>query len=90
MSDFRDTWGPTWVVQETITGAQACIIENTGECFKSGRPKVDAVFFDGDRIEICRRTGMRLTSKAGREYVVCRREPEIAQSEPGPADVFEE
>jgi hypothetical protein len=70
MSDFNDMWAPTWEVQKTIKGARACIIENTG------RPVVEAVFFDGDRLEVCRRTGMRLTSKKGLEYVVCLREPE--------------
>ena len=75
-TDFNETWGPTWEVQKSIPHARACVIENTGRTFKTGRAVVDAVFFDGNRREICRRTGMRLTSKKGNDYVVCRREPE--------------
>ena len=76
MSSFNDTWAPTWEVEKTIPAARACIIENTDRTYKSGRAVVEAVFFDGNRREVCRRTGMRLTSKKGVEYVVCRREPE--------------
>jgi len=76
MTDFNQTWAPTWEVQNTIPGARACIIENTGRAFKTGRAVVDAVFFGADRREICRRTGMRLTSKKGHEYVVCKKDPE--------------
>ena len=69
------------MVQSTLPTARACIIENTGRTFKTGRPVVEAVFFDGNRREVCRRSGMRLTSKRGNEYVMClrhisRREPE--------------
>jgi hypothetical protein len=74
MSSFEDTWGVTWEVQKTIPGARACLIENTGRAYKSGRPIVDAVFYSASRQELCRRQGMRLVSKAGKEYVVCRRE----------------
>mgnify|MGYP006879161575 CR=1 FL=1 len=80
MTDFNDTWAPTWEVQKTIPRARACIIENTDRTFKTDRPVVDAVFFDSNRKEICRRSGMRLTSKRGHEYVVCRREPEVTTS----------
>jgi hypothetical protein len=76
-STFDSMWAPTWEVQKTIHGARACIVENTDRTFKSGRPVVDVLFFDGSRREICRRSGMRLTSKKGAEYVVCRREPEV-------------
>ena len=80
MTDFNDTWAPTWEVQKSLPTARACVIENTGRTFKTGRPVVDAVFFDANRREICRRSGMRLTSKKGHEYVVCRREPEVTRS----------
>ena len=76
MTSFQDQWAPTWEVQKTIPRARACVIENTDRTFKTGRPIVDAVFFDANRRELCRRTGMRLTSKKGHEYVMCRREPE--------------
>ena len=81
MTDFNDTWAPTWEVQKTLPTARACIIETTDRTFKTGRPVVDAVFFDGNRKEICRRSGMRLTSKKGHEYVVCHREPEVQRSQ---------
>ena len=74
MTDFKQTWAPVWEVQKTIPGAGACIIENSNRTFKTGRPIVDAVFYDGRGREICRREGMRLKSKKGAEYVVCRRE----------------
>jgi hypothetical protein len=87
-STFNDMWAPTWEVQKTIPGARACILENTDRTYKSGRQVVDVLFFDGSRREICRRSGMRLTSKKGAEYVVCRRnaeqtcrrEPEVTRS----------
>ena len=76
MTSFDEMWGTTWEVEKTIKGARACIVENTDRTYKSGRPVVEAVFFDGNRREVSRREGMRLTSKKGHEYVVCRREPE--------------
>ena len=90
MTSFQDQWAPTWEVQKTIPRAKACVIENTGRAFKTGRPIVDAVFFDANRREICRRQGMTLTSKKGHEYVVClrqtsRREPDQAATQAPPA-----
>ena len=79
-STFDEMWAPTWEVQKTIPGARACVVENTNRTFKSGRPVVEAAFYDGDRREVARRSGMRLTSKRGAEYVVCRREPEVSRS----------
>ena len=46
---------------------------------RARRAVIDVVFYDAARSEICRRSGMRLVSKAGREYEVCRRDPETAQ-----------
>ena len=74
MSSFEEQWSPTWVVMPTIVGAKAVLIENTGRTFRSGRAIIEAVFYDGARTELARRQGMTLTSKAGKEYVVCRRE----------------
>ena len=92
-TDFNEMWGLTWEVQKTIPGAQACIVENTNRTFKSGRPVVEAAYYDADRREICRRSGMRLKSKKGNEYVVCRREPEVSRNATAAAldasDVFE-
>jgi len=91
MTTFQEQWAPTWEVQKSIPGAQACIIENTGRAFKTGRPIVEAVFYDGSRRELCRRDGMTLTSKAGKDYVVCRKEATPpAQAPPALEDVFED
>ena len=76
MTSFQEQWAPTWQVQKSIKAARSCLIENTGRSFSTGRPIVDAVFYDGDRQELCRRQGMNLTSKAGKDYVVCRRDPD--------------
>ena len=78
MSDFAETWNVTWEVQKTFPRAKSCVLEETGKTFKSGRPIVDCVFFDSARREICRRSGMRLVSKAGNKYCVCKRDPELA------------
>jgi hypothetical protein len=75
MTDFDQTWAPTWEVQKTIRGALSCLVENTGRAFKTGRPIVEAVFYDGSRRELCRRQGMTLTSKKGVDYTMCRRDP---------------
>ena len=91
MSDFNDTWAPTWEVQKSIPGAKACIVENTGKAFKTGRPIIEAVFYDASRRELCRRQGMTLTSKAGKDYVVCRKEATPpAQAPHTVEDVFDD
>ena len=91
MSDFNDTWAPTWEVQKSIPGAKACIVENTGRAYKSGRPIIEAVFYDGSRRELCRRQGMTLTSKKGTDYTVCRRDPDPPPTQAATADdVFED
>ena len=76
MTDFNDMWGFPSDVQKTIPSAKCYVEENTGRTYRSGRPVVDVVFIDANRREICRRSGMRLKSKKGNDYVVCRREPE--------------
>ena len=91
MTEFNDTWSPTWVVMPTIPGAKACIVEHTGRAYKSGRPIIEAVFYDASRREICRRQGMRLKSKKGADYVVCRKEATPpAQAPPTVEDVFDD
>ena len=80
MTSYNETWAPTWEVEKTIQGARWCLVENTDRSFKTGRAIVDAVFYDGNRREIERRSGMRLTSKAGKEYVVCKRERDCDKS----------
>ena len=77
MSDFAETWNVTWEVQKTIPRAKSCVVEETGKTFKSGRKIVDCVFFDANKRELQRRSGMRLVSKAGRNYCVCKRHPEL-------------
>jgi hypothetical protein len=92
MTDFNQTWAPTWEVEKTIPGARSCLTENTGRAYRSGRPIIEAVFYDGNRREVCRRQGMTLTSKKGVEYTVCRRDPDqpATQARATAEDVFEE
>jgi len=92
MTTFQEQWAPTWEVQKTIPGAKACIVENTTRAYKSsGRPIVEAVFYDGSRRELCRRDGMTLKSKAGKDYVVCRKEATPpTQAPPTVEDVFDD
>ena len=87
---FNDTWAPTWLVQPTVQGAKCCVVVNTEKFFKSGRRVVEAVFYDSERREVARRQGMRLTSKRGQEYVVCRREAEAEHRASGAGDLAEE
>ena len=61
--------------------------EQTGKTFKSGRPIVDCVFFDANKRELQRRSGMRLVSKKGNKYCVCRREPELVAGGGNPTAV---
>ena len=75
-NDFQTQWGVPWEVKTMIPGASSYLIENTTRKFSSGRAVIDVVFYDAARSEICRRSGMTLTSKAGRPYEVCRRDPE--------------
>ena len=79
--DFQTQWGVPWEVKKTVPGASSYLIENTARKFSSGRAVIDVVFYDAARSEICRRSGMRLVSKAGREYEVCRRDPETAAAQ---------
>jgi hypothetical protein len=91
MTDFNQTWGVTWEVEKTIPGARACLTENTGRSYRSGRPIIEAVFYDGSRREICRRQGMTLTSKKGQDYTVCRKEADKPAAARATADdVFED
>ena len=83
MSDFAETWNVTWEVQKTIPRAKSCVLEETGKTYKSGRPIVDCVFFDANKRELQRRSGMRLVSKAGNKYCVCKRHPELAAQSAG-------
>jgi hypothetical protein len=71
MTDFNETYAPTWELEKQL---RACaVVHNTDRKYRSGRPVVEVAFYDADRREIARRDGMRLTSKKGNEYVVCRR-----------------
>ena len=97
MSSFQDTWGFPSEVLKTIPHGKAWSVENTTRTFRTGRPIVEVIFYNGDRREIARRQGMRLTSKNGKDYEVCRREPDVPRQTPAnvmtcsPAveDVFE-
>ena len=78
MTEFAETWGVTWEVIKTIPRAKTCVVEETDKTFKSGRKIIDCVFFDANKRELQRRSGMRLVSKKGNKYCVCKREPELA------------
>ena len=70
-TDFNETYAPTWELEKQL---RACaVVHNTERYYRSGRPVVEVAFYDAERREIARRDGMRLTSKKGNEYVVCRR-----------------
>lgn len=73
---FDQTWGCAWIVQATVEGATSYVVEDTPHHFKSGRPKKDVVYYDADKVEICRREGMNLTSQKGNEYTVCKKNPD--------------
>ena len=70
-TDFNETYAPTWELEKQLNAR--AIVHNTDRKYRSGRPVVEVAFYDADRREIARRDGMRLTSKKGNEYVVCRR-----------------
>ena len=65
-NEFGKTWGVPWEVRLTIQGAARYEVEQTDQTFSSGRPKIDVVFYNGLGREICRRTGMTLSSKPPR------------------------
>ena len=74
---FQKTWNVSWEVERTIPGAKSHVVLNSNRFFKSGRRIVEVVFFNQDRQEVARRDGMRLVSRKGNEYVVCRREDNV-------------
>ena len=78
MTDFNQTYAPTWELEKELNAR--AIVESTNRTYRSGRPVVEVAFYDGSRREIARRSGMRLQSKKGNEYVVCRRAPEVTRN----------
>jgi hypothetical protein len=87
-STFQEQWGFPNEVMNTIKDARSYIVENTTLKFRTGRAIIHVVFYDAKRNEICRRTGMRLQSKAGKPYEVCARDAPAPPSDLGLDDVF--
>ena len=67
-------------------GATGYDINDTPENFSTGRPRLEAVFYEGEgnnRRVIERRTAMRLISKkTGKPYEVVSRKPDSAARQP--------
>ena len=72
---FREEWSYPNEVIKSIPGAARFEVYPTPGCYKSGRPKYEAVFMsaDGKKV-VSKREAMQLVSKkTGKPYVVCRR-----------------
>jgi len=83
MTTFQEQWGFPNEVLKTIPGATSYIVENTTLKFRTGRAKIHVVYYDRDRVEVARRPGMRLQSKAGKPYEVCARDQPATQRPAG-------
>ena len=77
-TDFLAQWGyPSEI--KTQLGAAYYELRNLPDNFRSGRPKMEALFFSADRKLVIRRMAMELVSKkTGKPYRVC------ARNEPAP------
>ena len=75
-SDFLSQWGyPSEI--KTELGASYYELRNLPDIFRSGRPKMECLFFSADRKLVSRRLAMELVSKkTNKPYrVVARNEP---------------
>ena len=81
MTSFEESWGFPAELKQAL-GASGYDINPTPDCFRSGRPKFECVFFTGaghNRLVIERREAMSLISKkTGKPYHVVSRKPEAA------------
>ena len=77
-SDFQSQWGyPSEI--KTDLGASYYELRHLPDTFRSGRPKIECLFFSADRKLVIRRMAMELVSKkTGKPYRVC------ARNEPAP------
>ena len=77
-SDFLSQWGYPSEIKTEI-GAAYYELRPLPDNFRSGRPKMEALFFSADRKLVSRRLAMELTNKkTGKPYHVC------ARNEPAP------
>ena len=72
---FRLEWGYLNEVAKSISGAARFEVHPVPGCYKSGRPRFEAVFLTSDaKRVVAKREAMSLTSKkTGQPYHVCRR-----------------
>ena len=77
-SDFQSQWGyPSEI--KTDLGAAYYELRHLPDTFRSGRPKMECLFFSADRKLVSRRMAMELVSKkTNKPYRVC------ARNEPAP------
>ena len=75
-SDFQSQWGYISEIKTEI-GAAYYEIRPLPDNYRSGRPKMECLFFSADRKLVSRRMAMELMSKkTGKPYrVVARNEP---------------
>ena len=72
-SDFQSQWGyPSEI--KTDLGAAYYELRNLPDNYRSGRPKMECLFFSADRKLVSRRMAMELVSKkTNKPYRVCAR-----------------
>ena len=79
MSSFEECWMFPGELKQSL-GASSFDVNTTQDCFRTGRARLEAVFYEGEGLNrkvIARRTAMRLISKkTGKPYEVVSRKPE--------------
>ena len=87
MTSFEDSWAFASEIKKEL-GASGYDVNPTPENFSTGRPRLEAIFYEGEghnRRVIERRTAMRLISKkTGKPYEVVSRKPDSAARQPAP------
>ena len=78
MTSFEDSWAFASEIKKEL-GASGYDVNPTPENFSTGRPRLEAIFYEGEgynRRVIERRAAMELTSKrTGKPYHVVSRKP---------------
>ena len=84
-TSFEESWAFPNEIKKAL-GATGYDINDTASNFSTGRPRLEAVFYEGDgsaRKVIKRRTAMELISKrTGVPYTVVSRKPPAAACQP--------
>ena len=76
-STFQRDWPYASIIKKELGADEYEAVETT-ETFGTGRRKYDIIFYSkatGVRVEISRHVGMKLTSRTGVAYLVCKRTP---------------